>query len=116
MLRQDHRITLDAANGLGSLYIKDHCWDDANYYLRQAVDGYSRSSETIQPARDEKALKAMEGMAIALYNRKSFEAAEQMARGFFEMERTCMEGIIRILCRRRLIWRLSCSSRGRMRN
>ncbi|KAL9069186.1 MAG: hypothetical protein Q9161_005709 [Pseudevernia consocians] len=85
MLRQDHRITLDAANGLGSLYTKEYCWDDANYYPRQAVDGYSRNSETIQPARDEKALKAMEGMAIALYNRKSFEAAEQMARGLFEV-------------------------------
>lgn len=53
--------------------------------LRQARDGYVRSSENTHPSRDRRALEAMEGMVIALLNRRRFDDAERMARGLLEL-------------------------------
>lgn len=85
VLGPDHRITLDTANELGFLYLEERRWNDAEGYLRQATDGYNRNSGTISPSRDEKALRAMEGMVIALHNQGKSENAEQMARELLEM-------------------------------
>lgn len=85
VLGPDHRITLDTANELGFLYLEERRWNDAEGYLRQATDGYSRNSGIIGPSRDEKALRAMEGMVIALHNHGKSENAEQMARELLEM-------------------------------
>lgn len=85
VLGPDHRITLDTANDLGLLYVEEKRWEDAITYLSQAMDGYNRNSETMHPARDEKALKATEGMIIALDAQGDFEDAERTARGLLEM-------------------------------
>lgn len=85
VLGSDHRITLDIANILGFLYLEERRWDNADTYLRRALDGYVRNLENTHPSRDGKALETMEGMVIALLNRRRYEDAERMARGLLEM-------------------------------
>ncbi len=80
MLGPDHRITLDTANDLGFLYVEEKRWKEAITYLSQAMNRYSRNSDTMHPARDEKALKATEAMIIALDAQGDFDGAERMGR------------------------------------
>lgn len=85
VLGADHGTTLDTARDLGFLYLGERRWKDADTHLSQAIDGYGRNSEIIPLSRNEKALKAMEGMIVALDNQRKFDDGERMARELLEM-------------------------------